>query len=364
MEKRESEIVAFVLIWQNVIDTIDYPGVSDMTKRRITIRDVAKRAGVSTATVSRVLNKSKKVHFRTRRLVEDACEELGFYRDPIAAALRTGKSNTVHLLIERFDGNFIPDILVGIEGKADREGYRLVVSKLDAAVSGIWEPSNQYIDGIIVISDSVHTLNLSEVAGRDNIPLICVYSYSQNPRYPSVLPDDYQGAYLAVQHLADSGCKAVGFISGPSDWPASQDRLRAYKQAVKDFALKDDPDLIEVGDWSTESGYRACQSLLRKAAFDGLFAGNDPMAMGAIYAFKEHGLEVPRDVAVVGFDDAVFCRYVRPTLSSIAMPLKELGEVAMDNLISMIRNNGQLKHDEHMIKLPCVLRERDSTKVS
>ena len=335
-----------------------------MTKRRVTIRDVAKKAGVSTATVSRVLNKSKKVHFRTRRLVENACEELGFYRDPIAAALRTGKSNTVHLLIERFDGSFIPDILVGIEGKADREGYRLLVSKLDTTQRGVWEPGNQYIDGIIVISDSVHNLNLGEVAGKDGLPLICVYSYSQDPRYPCVLPDDYHGAYLAVQHLAESGCEAVAFISGPSDWPASQDRLRGYKQAVKDFALRDDSNLVELGDWTMVSGYRACQRLLGKTTFDGLFAGNDPMASGAIDALREHRLDVPRDVAVVGFDDAAFCRYVRPTLSSIAMPLKEMGEVAMGTLISMIRNDGRLDHNEHVIKLPCVLRRRDSTKVT
>ncbi|NLJ23815.1 MAG: LacI family transcriptional regulator [Firmicutes bacterium] len=337
-----------------------------MVQGRITIKDVAMKAGVSTATVSRVLNKSEKVHSRTRWRVERACAELGFSRDPIATALRTGRSNTVHLLIERFDGNFIPDILVGIEAKADAENYRVLVSKLDNAGRGIWEPGKQYIDGIIVISDAVHDLNLSEVAGQENLPLVCVYSYTQDIRYPCVLPDDYQGAYLAVQHLATRGCNDVGFISGPPDWPASEDRLRGYRQAVEDFGLREDPNLIEVGDWTVATGYEACLRLLERTSFDSIFAGNDSMAIGAIDALREHELRVPRDVAVIGFDNAALCRYVRPTLSSIAMPLKELGEVAMGTLLSLIdqRNNGQSSDTEHVLKLPCVLRKRDSTKVS
>lgn len=327
------------------------------------------KAGVSTATVSRVLNKSEKVHSRTRQRVERACAELGFSRDPIATALRTGRSKMVHLLIERFDGNFIPDILVGIEAKADAEEYRVLVSKLDNAGRDgrdIWEPGNHYVDGIIVVSDTVHGLNLREVAGQENLPLVCVYSYSQDSRYPCVLPDDYQGAYLAVQHLATKGCKTVGFISGPPDWPASQDRLRGYNQAVQDFGLREDLDLIEVGDWTVATGYEACLRLLERTSFDSIFAGNDSMAIGAIDALREHELEVPRDVAVIGFDNAALCRYVRPTLSSIAMPLRELGEVAMGTLLSLIdrRNNGQFSDTEHVIKLPCLLKERDSTKAS
>lgn len=335
-----------------------------MVQGRTTIKDVARRAGVSTATVSRVLNKSEKVQAKTRQRVVRACLELGYSRDPIATALRTGRSKTVYLLIERFDGAFIPDIMVGIEARADADGYRVLVSKLGNAERGVWESSKQYIDGIIVIPDAVYDLKLSNVAGSEDIPLVCVYSYSQDSRYPSVLPDDFQGAYLAVEHLAAKGCEAVGYIGGIPDWPASLDRLHGYKRAVEDFGLRDDADLIEVGDWTGASGYKACKRLLKKTKFDSIFAGNDPMAIGAMDALRENGLAVPEDVAVIGFDNSAFCRYVRPTLSSINMPLKELGETAMDALLSLIekRNVGHSTIKEHVIKIPCTLIERTSTQ--
>ena len=335
-----------------------------MMQERVTIKDVAQKAGVSTATVSRVLNKSEQVHPRTRKRVERVCIELGFFRDPIATALRTGRSNMVHLLIERFDGEFIPDIMVGIENKANSEDYRVLVSKIDNTGRGMWEPSRQYIDGIIVISDAVYDLKLSDVAGNEDIPLVCVYSYSQDARYPSVVPDDFQGAYLAVEHLAARGCKAVGYVGGIPHWPASMDRLSGYRQAVKDSKLRDDAQLIEVGDWTAVAGYKACKRLLERTEFDGLFAANDPMAIGAMDALREHGLEVPRDVALIGFDNTSLCRYVRPTLSSIAMPLRQLGERAMNTLLSLIdqRNGGQLLDTEHVITIPCQLIERDSSR--
>jgi DNA-binding LacI/PurR family transcriptional regulator len=338
--------------------------VARMVQGRATIRDVACKAGVSTATVSRVLNKSEKVHARTRQRVERACLELGYSRDPIATALRTGRSNMVYLLIERFDGNFIPEIMVGIEARADGENYRIIVSKSDNVERSLWKPSEQYIDGIIVIPDAVHDLKLSDMAGNEDIPLVCVYSYSQDVRYPSILPDDFQGAYLAVEHLAAKGCEVIGYIGGIPDWPASLDRLYGYRQAVKDFGLRENPDLIEAGDWTAASGYRACMRLLEKTEFDSVFACNDPMAIGAMDALREQGLEVPGDVAVIGFDNAHLCRYVRPTLTSIDMPLKELGETAMDTLLSLIerRNAGQILNTEHVIKIPCILKERASTQ--
>ena len=337
-----------------------------MLPGRITIKDVAQHAKVSVTTVSRVLNKSESVRTSTRQRVEQVLTDLGFSRDPIATALRTGRSNTVHLLIERFDGTFIPDILVGIEAQADAKGYGVLVSKLHPEAEAVRQPDKYYIDGIIIISDSVHDLCLDSKLGSDAVPLVCVYSYSQDIRYPCVLPDDFQGAYLAVEHLAAKGCKEVGYIGGIPHWPASIDRLRGYQQAVRDLNLREDPSLIEVGDWTAGSGYEGCRRMLQKTRFDGIFASNDPIAIGAMDALGEHRLRVPEDVAVIGFDNTSLGRYVRPTLSSIAMPLRELGEIAMDLVVSLIEANGTREpyDSAHIIKIPCSLRERASTKRS
>lgn len=334
-----------------------------MARKRITIKDVAKRAGVSTSTVSRVLNNSENVHHHTRQLVKKAFKELGYLRDPMATALKTRKSNCIQVLIDLLHGGFIPDIMLGIEQRAKEKGYRLLISKLDEDKGSLQNLDKSYIDGVIVISHYVHEIDLNEeLIAEYNVPVVCVYSYTNHPSYPCVLPDDFQGAYLAVEHLAKMGYRRVAFINGIAHWPASRERLAGYRQAVVDYGLSDDPRLIQEGNWKREGGYQACMRLFKETNAEAIFAGNDTMAVGVMDALRDRGLRVPEDVALVGFDDKEFCDYVHPSLTSIAMPLQEMGEKALDIVISnMVKIENGCQPGSGIIKLPCQLKQREST---
>ena len=192
-------------------------------------------------------------------------------------------------------------------------------------------------------------------------PRVCVYGYATDPRHVSVVSDDQGGARQATAHLISSGCRTIGYVGGVREWIQSQQRFGGYRAALAARGIPFNENLVERGDWSRESGYEACRRLLARARPDGIFCANDKMAAGVIHCLSDRGLAIPADVALVGFDDRDLCQYVNPRLTSVALPLSEMGRRAFEVLL---HNIGAAGAEEDLItgtiQVPCKLVRRES----
>lgn len=301
--------------------------------------DVARLAGVSQQTVSRVLNAHPYVSLRTRKRVEKAVAELGYRPNTAARSLVTRRSQTIGVLGSDMSEYGPANTLLGIQQAARREGYFVSVASLNEVTPAAITDALEYfmmqaVDGIIVIvphemmSESLGTVELS-------VPLAVVGS-CEDERFGGVAVNQWMGAQLAVQHLVELGHTEIAHLSGPPGWIDAAARIDGWRYALARAGLPDSA-LIQ-GDWSAESGYRAGLELAAAGSVTALFAANDQMALGALRAFSEVGLQVPSDISVVGYDDQPEAAYMIPPLTTISQSFKELGARCLQLLLSDMAN--------------------------
>lgn len=304
------------------------------------IVDVASKAQVSIATVSRVVNKSlHKVNRTTRDRVLAAISELDYRPNALAKGLLMKKTMTIGIIIPDISNPYYAEIVRGIQDVADREGYAVTLHNTDSSPEGIiryiYLLREKSADGIIFsggIINGQETLSVLKEL-RDKVVVIGRHDVD----FPAVMVDNIGGMTQAVRHLIDIGHRQIGFIGGPDGSTTALDRLAGFRNAMNRSGLTFAPRLVKKGTWNPESGYLLGTQLLKaKRSPTAIVAANDQMAFGAIKAAKELGLMVPGDLAVVGFDNIPLSSYFNPSLTTVEIPMHDLGAAAMGMLLNLI----------------------------
>jgi LacI family transcriptional regulator len=308
----------------------------------VTIYDVAREAGVSDATVSRVFNNKDIVREATRERVLEAAKKLGYVANLQARSLAGGKLNVIGLLIPGLDNGYLVEIVRGVDQELGRSGYELMIHTThrrgNNETSYLQYVANGLTEGILLVvpllsSDFLRALE------EINYPYVLIDEVDHSGRSFSVSSTNWQGAYDATDYLIRIGHKRIGFIAGMLELNSARDRLDGYSNALHDAGLSLDESLIVHGDFGKLSGYKMARELL---ALDevptAIFASNDVMALGAMDAIREKGLSIPEDISVVGFDDIPEALISYPKLTTVHQPLEKMGQVGVKLLLDQIEN--------------------------
>lgn len=301
--------------------------------------DVARLAGVSHQTVSRVLNDSDRVRPATRERVEEAIRELGYRRNLTARTLVTRRSRVIGVIVAE-SGYHGPNMTsAAIQTAARERGYATLVAAIrDTShdeVSQVLDLLRDHaVEGIVVIAPQPPLVEeLRDTAHR--LPVVLVADGVEvSDGMHTVSVDQYRGARLATRHLADLGHRSVAHVRGPHSWFDARQRERGWTDELRAAGL-DAPEAVD-GDWSSESGYRAGQRLMRHDLPDAVFCSNDYMALGLLSALADNGILAPRDVSIVGYDDVSGATHFRPPLTTVRQPFHELGEACVSVLLGVL----------------------------
>ncbi|QBX37557.1 LacI family transcriptional regulator [Brevundimonas sp. S30B] len=324
-----------------------------------TIRDVARRAEVSVASVSRVLSGTGPVTDYTRQKVEAAVAELAYVPHSGARSLSTSRTQVIGVILPDLFGEFFSELIRGMDLAARAGGYHLIVSSThgdaDEAAAVIRSMRGR-VDGLAVLSPHVDDAGLAESLASA-VPVL-VMNGGEGGSRPSIVVDNHAGAVEAVRHLAAGGRRRIAFIAGPQDNSEAAARRSGYLAAMAQAGLE--PQIAD-GDFSQSAGHTACLELISRAPRpDAVFAANDMMAVGALLALQETGLRCPEDVAVVGFDDVPIAALMRPSLTTMKIDIAGIGRRALERLIDLIRNRADADAAQEVVRP--VLVERQSTR--
>ncbi|MBC7812399.1 MAG: LacI family DNA-binding transcriptional regulator [Burkholderiales bacterium] len=307
-----------------------------------TIHDVAHRAGVSTSTVSHVINDTRFVSDETRTRVLQAINELSYQPNRVARSLRARRTHTLGVLLPNSANPFFADMLLGVEAVAYDHGYSVIFG------NAIEDPQRELsylevllatqVDGILLISTGIFNEALKTVSARD-VPVVLVDRSTEQLGVDSVLTDNAYGGALATQHLLSLGHRRIGCITGPPELIPMAFRIDGYRRAMAEAGVEVDETLIVNGDFQHESGYNGCRKLLsHPEPPTAIFVFNDLMAVGALCALHEAGLRVPEDVSVIGYDNVPLASYTVPRLTTIGQPSQMMGRMATEMLVSRVKN--------------------------
>jgi DNA-binding LacI/PurR family transcriptional regulator len=316
--------------------------VDSSAARAPNIRDVARLAGVSYQTVSRVLNASPNLRPATRQRVLDVIEEIGYRPNQAARALVTSKSQSIGVLIAtRAAAYGVQTMMFAIEEAARDAGYGITVATTasdDQSVrNAIDRIVGQSAEAVVVIAPQARVFDLlSEV--RLRIPCVLLDSTRRNPRR-SIAVDQFEGARLATRHLIGLGHRRIIHLAGPRDWIEAEERMQGFLREVSDAALVVDPPIE--GDWTADFGYRAGRELAGRRDFTAVFCSSDLMALGLLHAFREAGVRVPDDVSVVGFDDVPEAAHFWPPLTTIRQDFSGVGRRAVGLILAELAGEPQ-----------------------
>ncbi|CAM3337731.1 catabolite control protein A [Brevibacillus invocatus] len=330
----------------------------------VTIYDVAREAGVSMATVSRVVNGNPNVKPMTRKKVLGAIERLGYRPNAVARGLASKKTTTVGVIIPDISSLFFSELARGIEDIATMYKYNIILCNSDQRLEKELQLINtlleKQVDGLLFMGAEIKEDHLQALTSTQ-VPTVLAATRDADNKLPSVTIDHYQAAYDATEALIQRGHKRIGMITGPmSDPLGGLMRFEGYKQALKDAGISLDEALVAGGNLFYESGLSHTKEFLQlKEPPTAIFAANDEMAIGAIHAVQDSGLHVPNDVEVIGHDNIRLTEMVRPRLTSVVQPMYDIGAVAM-RLLTKYMNNEHV--EEHVVLLPHRIEYRESTK--
>jgi LacI family transcriptional regulator len=305
----------------------------------VTLEMVAKVAGVSPSTVSRILNGTAVVSAIKKQAVNEAIGTLGFVPNPVARGLAGGRTLSIGVIALSIDSPFYAVAMRGIEEELDQAGYSpLFVSghwNVDEELRCIELLKSRRVDGVIVLTGRLGDSALR--AQARTLPLVVVGRSLKAPGLYALNSDDEAGARLATQHLIDLGHRQIAFIAGDSEHPDAEARKRGYLNALSSAGLVADPSLILPGNFHEQGGQLAVEQLLDSGRrFTALFSANDQMALGALLALYRRGLRVPDDISLVGYDDLATAQFVTPPLTTVHHAGYEMGKTAAAAMLSLL----------------------------
>jgi LacI family transcriptional regulator len=326
----------------------------------VTIRDVATRAGVSSTTVSHVINDTRPVSADLRSRVEAAMAELGFQPNALARSLRRKRTHTLGLIVPDSANPFFAEVGRGIEDTSFANGFSVILCNSDG------DPARELlymdllvqkqVDGVLFVPTGDQA-RLAATLRTRNIPVVVIDRDVPDAPIDRVHIDNVAGGYLATRHLLDLGHRRIGYIGGPPHLSPVPHRNAGYRQALQEAGLTVDEGLVIDGNFRDVGGYEGAQALLALAdPPTAIFAGNDLMAIGALAASREAGVAVPDELSIVGFDDIHLAGYINPPLTTIAQPKYELGVIAAELLFARLAQS-DLPPQRRLLQAQLVVRQ-------
>ncbi len=326
----------------------------------VTIKEVAREAGVSIATVSRVFNDSGPVGDETRRRIVDAAQRLRYIPNGAARSLITSRTMTLGVLLPDLFGEFFSEVIRGIDQTAQQHRYHLLLSSSHserAEIEAALQAMEGRVDGLIVMYPGLDVDALRNTVS-ERLPVVLLNCRIEGGAFDSIIIDNYGGAYAMTEHLMRQGHRRIALITGGSQNYDAAERARGYRAALRDGGAEWSAELEVEGTFTDVSGYEAARRLLTLAPRPtAVFASNDAMAIGALSAFREAGLHVPDDIAVAGFDDIPIAAYVMPRLTTVHVPISELGVRAMERLVEAVRRENHHARRQDVVPTTLVLRD-------
>jgi LacI family transcriptional regulator len=331
-----------------------------MKKKYVTIRDIAKRAGVSINTVSRALNNKPDISEETKRKILKIARELGYVKNATASSLRSKQTNIVGVIIADSANPFYAEVLKGIEAASRKHGYQIMLMNTER----VYENEEKAIE--VLLQRRVDGLLITPVQDRSDdikalieikVPFVIVGRHFEELEVDEIHSDEVKGGYLATRHLIKRGRKNILVITGYLFKSAAYMRLEGYKKALKEYGIPFREELIIETDIDIESGYQAMREAIEKGLeFDAVFCYNDLLAFGAMKALKERGYRIPEDVAVVGYDDIVYSSFVCPSLTTVRIKKFEMGYEAFRMLLQRLKGRRK-KRKRVILDVELVVRE-------
>ena len=337
-----------------------------------TIKEIAKRANVSVATVSKALNGKKGASPKTVEMILSIARDLNYRPNILAKNLVSRQSKTLGIITEDLTVFNTPEIVDGIDEHCEKNEYHYILGNLriNKRFGRDFAGSEEYhrlvddmidtmlskqVEGIIYIG--CHSHEISYLPSHSGIPFVCAYCYSRDPSISSVVYDDKKAAYDAISLLLDKGHRRIGMICGHASSTHTANRLLGYQEVLYDHGIPYNPHLVYHGNWERDSGYQFCPDILAHDA-TAIFSHNDLMATGVLDYCAEKGITVGSDLSLIGFDNREIGMVCKPRLSTVALPLHEIGETATRMVIDCIENgkSGPAKQ----VKIECSIIERES----
>lgn len=324
-------------------------------EKEITILDLAKQLNVSIATVSRALNNDPVVSKETQKRVFDLAKELGYRHNQFAANLRRKQTRTIGVLVHELQSNFITSVLSGIEKITSQAGYDIIIAhsgeSYEKEKANVMNLFHKRVDGLIAsLSFDTQCLDHFDPFKRKGVPVVFFDRVEENSDNPKVVIDNYKAGYIATQHLLNQGCERIVLVTASLKRNVYAQRYRGFVDAHKQRNLFPDENRVLIKDLSEQSGVQSALEVIgMNPKPDGMFITNDFVAAHCIRTLKKHGLRIPEDIAVVGFNNDAISRIVEPTLTTIDYPGNVMGVIAAKKLIACLKGEMDNKQTATMI---------------
>lgn len=331
-----------------------------------TIKEVAKRAGVSIGTASHVLNGTVPVSERLRKKVESAVAALDYSPSYVARSLATSRTHTIAAVIPDITNPFFPQVIRGVESIVAKAGYSILTFNTDDRIEREREAlaflRSRRVDGILLVIAPGRNSG-SHIQGVLNagIPVVCLDRIPSGLSVDSVSADNFGGAKAAVRHLISQGHRDIAILTGPLTLRNARDRLKGYKTALREAGIPISPEWVATGDFHEETGARLCRNIFAKGKPwpSAVFASNNLLMLGALETLAQLGLRCPADVAFVSFDGSIFPDVFRPTITTVVQAAYDIGVCGAQLLLQRLSNKGH--SDPVRIELPTELRIKESS---
>ncbi|MGC8545692.1 MAG: LacI family DNA-binding transcriptional regulator [Athalassotoga sp.] len=305
----------------------------------ITLKDVAKKAGVSLSAASRALNGRQDVSEETRKRISETARALGYVPNRFAASLKFQKTHTIGVIIEDNANPFWAEVLKGVESQAQEKGYQIILANTSRSyereVRAIQTLIQRRVDGLLIAPNQEKYDDLFMIRNL-GVPFVIIGRHIKEFEpmgIPMVYSDEVDGGYRATRHLIERGCKKIAFVGAQPYNTASIERCEGYKMALKEAGIEIGDRLIKTGGIEIDGGYKSVMELIRDSVkFDGIFAYNDLMAFGVIKALKENKIKIPQEVKVIGYDDIPFSALITPSLTTMRIQKQEMGKESFEIL--------------------------------
>ena len=324
-------------------------------KKDVTIYDIAQKLALSSATVSRGLQDHPAINKHTRKKIQDAAKELGYRHNNFASSLRKQSTNTIGVIVHELNSNFITSVLAGIEKVTTEAGYDLVIAhsseSYEKEAANALNLFHKRVDGLIA-SLAFDTKGLDHYAAFEEkgIPVIFFDRVEENTESTKVIIDNYKCGYQATQHLIEQGCKRIVLVTANLKRNVYAQRHKGYLDALFDNNLPYNKEYVLIKDLSEQCGVEAALQILKmKPLPDGAFITNDFSAAVCMKTLKEHGVSIPEDIAVVGFNNDAIGKIIEPQLTTINYPGVDMGEIAARNLINHLQGISNIKHTNTIV---------------